>query len=197
MPNINIDVEKNRILSARQRYDIIADAVESAYDDGFMNEFIFIRALYLGAAAALFEDFKYDEDTYMDARLAIKSDPLGLWDERVQDDTMNHLVVEFVDELNELGNEAEAWYSDYEEYAYSLRGLLDNISGIMDGVTQRADEELNRIRESGDLQNVIDIADDWGAHRGEKLDGDWRPSDDISNGLGTIKANSESLFETA
>lgn len=49
----NLELEKQCILTAQDRYDIISAAIQDSYDDGFMNSFIFQRVLYCFAFAAL------------------------------------------------------------------------------------------------------------------------------------------------
>ena len=49
---IDLKLEKECEFSAQDRYDIISAAIMDSYDDGFMNQFIFERALYCYALAA-------------------------------------------------------------------------------------------------------------------------------------------------
>ena len=43
--SINLDVEKQRKLSTQDMYDILHFAAQSAEDNGFVNSFVFERAL--------------------------------------------------------------------------------------------------------------------------------------------------------
>lgn len=161
--SINLSEEKDNIFSARARYDIIADAIEAAYDDGFMNGFIFPRVVLLGIAAQYFEDdFEYDRETFESPRLAIKTMPLELWDLNLQNDVLIKTVDAIPLEVNDILQTGNLWFMDYTSYAYSLRGLLDNIAPLIEGVTQRADQELNDLLNNGEIQEAINTGKDWG-----------------------------------
>ena len=43
---INLEIEKSLTLSAQDHYDIISFAIDAADDNGFINSFVFERALY-------------------------------------------------------------------------------------------------------------------------------------------------------
>lgn len=169
MVEINLAQERETNFTSRQSYDIIADAVEAAYDSGFMNPFIFERALILGATAASYpDDFPYNDEIYDSPREQIKINPLDLWDEILETELFDSLLENYNDKLDNLLTQGGVWFEEYKKYAYSLRGLLDNIVPLMDEVATRADQELNQIYENGDLQEVIDIGKEWGYDRDKK-----------------------------
>lgn len=157
---IDLTVEKEAELSAQDRYDIISAAVADAYDDGFMNGFIFERALYSYAFAAFSET---DELTRKELFLQIHENPLTYWTEHLDD--IEKMVQEHAPVIGLLGTDANMWFADYVNYAYSMRGLLDNLGDIMSGVTQRAQNELVEMQQDGELQSVMDIAKEWGFDR--------------------------------
>ena len=161
--SINLSEEKDNIFSARARYDIIADAIEAAYDDGFMNGFIFPRVVLLGIAAQYFEDdFEYDKEIFESSREAIKATPLELWDTNLQNDVLIKTVDAIPLEVNDILQTGNIWFMDYGNYAYSLRGLLDNIGPLMEGITQQANDDLNAVLNNGEVREAINIGKDWG-----------------------------------
>ena len=161
--SINLSEEKDNVFSARARYDIIADAIEAAYDDGFMNGFIFPRVVLLGIAAQYFEDdFEYDKESFESSRLAIKTMPLELWDTNLQNDVLIKTVDAIPLEVNDILQTGNIWFMDYGNYAYSLRGLLDNIGPLIEGITQQANDDLNEILQNGEIQQAINTGKDWG-----------------------------------
>ena len=161
--NINLTEEKDNIFSARARYDIIADAIEAAYDDGFMNGFIFPRVVLLGIASQYFEDdFEYDRETFESPRLAIKTMPLELWDLNLQNDVLIKTVDAIPLEVNDILQTGNLWFMDYTSYAYSLRGLLDNIMPVMENITQNADTDLQALLNNGQIQQAINTGKEWG-----------------------------------
>lgn len=55
---INLETEKSLALDAQERYDIISFAMDAADDNGFINSFVFERALYCYAAIMLYPEYK-------------------------------------------------------------------------------------------------------------------------------------------
>jgi hypothetical protein len=55
---INLETEKSLALDAQERYDIISFAMDAADDNGFINSFVFERALYCYAAIMLYPEHK-------------------------------------------------------------------------------------------------------------------------------------------
>ena len=55
---INLENEKSLALDAQERYDVISFAMDAADDNGFINSFIFERALYCYAAIMLYPEKK-------------------------------------------------------------------------------------------------------------------------------------------
>ena len=173
---IDLKQEKECELSAQDRYDIIDAAVACSYDNGFMNSFIFSRALYNFAFAAFSET---DNVARKELFINITSNPLLYWEEHL--DEIEDMQKQHVDALNVLADDANTWFADYTEYAYSTRGMLDNLGDIMNGVTQKAQDELLAMQQDGELQSVFDIAQEWG----------------LNNGQTTNIINTESLFADA
>ena len=77
------------------------------------------------------------------------------------------MLQEHKETLNILAEDANLWYEDYTDYAYSMRGMLDNLGDIMGGVTQMAQDELAEMKNSGEFQDVLNIADKWGMNNGQ------------------------------
>lgn len=154
---IDLKLEKECEFTAQERYDIISAAVSDSYDNGFMNQFIFERALYCYALAAFSEP---DMESRVQLFIDIHSNPLDYWTNNI--DEVFTMIQEHKETLNILAEDANLWFVDYTEYAYSMRGMLDNLGDIMGGVTQMAQDELVAMQENGELQGVMDIANKWG-----------------------------------
>lgn len=157
---INLQQEKNLVLSAQERYDVIDFAVQAAEDNGFMNSFIFERALWLYAAILLCED-RREEISSM-----IAEDLLVAWQELVADGTLENICAEFADDLDMLAAEAMTWFEEYVAYAHSARGLLDTIQSLSGDIVARAADQLKGMQTNGDFQQVLNIAQEWGMNNG-------------------------------
>lgn len=161
---INLQQEKNLVLSAQERYEIIDFATQAAEDDGFMNSFVFERALWLFAAIRLCED-RRDEIAAMTA-----SDLLDAWNTLVQDDTIEELQANFADDLEVLAAEAAVWFEEFTAYAHSARGLFGTIQQFSGDIVARAAEQFQNMQQNGDLQRVFNIAEEWGINNEPSLD---------------------------
>ncbi len=155
---INIKKEEENVFNPQMIYNATANAVMDAYDDGFMNQYIMEHALYCHLLAQL--KYQDDEEECEEISAKIHKNPLVFWMENIEE--IKEMVDNYEDDLMEVSRISEKWYSDYTAYAYSMRGMLDNLSDIMTGVTQRAEDELQQLNTNGDFEEVRKIAQKWG-----------------------------------
>lgn len=153
---IDPELEKNLALSTQDVYDICDFAVQAAYDDGFMNSFIFERALYVFAAIRLYEDIA-DE---LSAKAANNIN--SAWSYLLEENIIQEMQENYHEECDFIAKVGIDWYSDYESYAHSARGLLNTIQTFTGDIVAAAADQFNAVNAGSDIQNVIDIADKWG-----------------------------------
>lgn len=156
--SINLDLEKICKLSCMEQYEIMDFAMQAAEDNGFINSFIFERALYLYAAIVLFQERKEE------IAAAIAESLPQAWTKFVEDGTIEQLINDYPDDMNMLADNAQRWYDEYVTYAHSARGLLDTIKIFSGDIVESA---ANRLVNStdGDISKILDIADSWGMNR--------------------------------
>ncbi len=163
---INIEQEQQNIFNPQMIYNAVSNAIQDAYDDGFMNTYIMEHSLY----NHLFVELKYleNEEEKFNQIQEIHENPLIYWMDHIEE--IKEFINNYSNDLINVARIAETWYQDYTTYAYSMRGMLDNLSEIMTGVTQRAEDELAIMNENGDLEEVKNIARKWGIdNSGESL----------------------------
>jgi|GEM_PF-3239202 hypothetical protein len=153
---IDLTLEKQSALSTQDMYDIIAFSIEAANDSGFMNSFIFNRALYLFAAIILYPEHK---DEY--SSLVAKNINTA-WDKMLEEGILENMANDFPVELQLLAENGENWYSEYTQYAHSARGLLDTIQTFTGDIVKSAAEQLKEASDQSGIQEVLKIADNWG-----------------------------------
>ena len=156
---INLEFEKTSALDAQERYDIISMAADAADDNGFINSFIFERALYCFAAIILYPDRKEEL-----AALAANN-PLDSWKKLIEDDTLQEMRENYKEELDKLIEEATVWYDEYAEYAHSARGILEMVQQYTGNITQNAAKLLTNTAEETGVQELLDTAQEWGMGR--------------------------------
>ena len=130
---INLETEKSLTLSAQERYDIISMAMDAADDNGFINSFVFERALYIYAAIILYPEHK---DVISKAAAA---DLIKTWETLVENGVLESMVKDYSEDLDQLSQESKHWYNEYSDCAHSARGILEMIqqySGILFRVRQ-------------------------------------------------------------
>lgn len=152
---LNLREEKECKISSQQRYDIINFALEAANEGGFVNQFVFERALYLYAAIALLDDTE-------ELKFETLNNPLISWDKSVNDGTIETLIQEYGKDLNYLAEDAASVVEDYAEYQVSVRALLTTMQGVTGDLMKTTAEEYEKFAKEHDLAKIIDLADNWG-----------------------------------
>ena len=149
--------EKDIKLTMEQVCIIEDFAAQAANDGGFMNSYVFERALLVFAAIVLYPDRK-DEINGMigegyDVRLAYQTLlETGLLEEMSKDYEM---------ELEYLVTVGETWFQEAKEFEQSARGLLNTISDLSGDIVSQAASKLQAVA-SGDAKFVEEFADKWG-----------------------------------
>lgn len=153
---IDLVKEKESKLTSQDMYDIIAFSVEAANDNGFMNSFIFNRALYLFAAIVLYPE-KKEEFSHI-----VANNVNSAWDKMIEDGVIEDMIATFPTELEMLAENGRVWFDEYAEYAHSARGLLDTIQMFTGDIVKAAAEQLQSASVQSGVQEVMEIADKWG-----------------------------------
>ena len=149
--------EKDIKLTMEQVCIIEDFAAQAANDGGFMNSYVFERALLVFAAIVLYPDRK-DEINGMigegyDVRLAYQTLlETGLLEEMSKDYEL---------ELEYLVTIGETWFQEAKEFEQSARGLLNTISDLSGDIVSQAASKLQAVA-SGDAKFVEEFADKWG-----------------------------------
>lgn len=162
---IDLELEKSRKLSTEQICMIEDFAAQAANDGGFMNRFIFERALFVFAATCLYPDKKET----LTALIGEGYDIRGAFDEIVKDGLAAEMYKTYHTDIENLFAIGNTWFEDSATYEHSARGLLDSINTFSGDVVRSAVEQLQKVS-NGDVGKILDFADKWGANRvkGEK-----------------------------
>ena len=153
---LDIALEKEKTLSTQEMYEILDFAVQAAEDNGFINSFVFVRAMYMYAAIRLYEDRREE------LQQMINSDLLGSWDELVKDGTIENMNKDFYVDMNLLADYGQVWMDEFTAYAHSARGLLNTIQEFSAGIVEQATQRLSSVVSNDDVKKVTDIAQEWG-----------------------------------
>ena len=157
---INLETEKSLALDAQERYDIISFAMDAADDNGFINSFVFERALYCYAAIMLYPEYKEEL-----AELAT-SNLIAAWNKILEENIFEQMIKSYETTVTILCQEAENWFKEYSDWAHSARGILDIVQQFSGDIVQNAANKLTSTAEETGVANLLEIADEWGMTRG-------------------------------
>lgn len=153
---LDISLEKDKVLSTQEMYEILDFAVQAAEDNGFINSFVFVRAMYMYAAIRLYED-RREELQHM-----ISEDLLGSWDKLVQDGTIEDMDKNYSIDMNLLADYGQVWMEEFTAYAHSARGLLNTIQEFSSDIVEQASAKFQQSVANDDIKKVTEIAEKWG-----------------------------------
>lgn len=153
---MNLKFEKQRKISTQDMYDILSFAVDAAEDNGFMNSFVFERALYEYAAIMVFQEDK----EILAPKVAQNVNTA--WDYMLDEGYIDRLTEEYQPELDMLADCGGRWMEEYTSYAHSARGLLDTVKMVSGDITQNMISQLKQTADQEGVSNLIQIADQWG-----------------------------------
>lgn len=154
---MNINLEKAYKLSSQERYDIISNAMDAAEDDGFINQFVFIRSLYVFAARVLYPELTEQINTDL-----LNGSPMIVWDKMLEDGTIDNMVDDYSDELNILADEGQVWLEDFMIFRNSARGIIDVLQVFTENIAGGMEKQLEMFKNDVDIAGVQEMAEKWG-----------------------------------
>lgn len=156
---INIEEVLNCPLTSQEIYDMINSCLEEAEDNGFLNQFVFERALVCHEVLLLIEDLD-DIDGPM-----VAENPLTAFDHFLEIGYIQNLIKNHTATVDYIGKVAAQYFEDYEKYLLSVGGVLNKAEIFSSEVLQNMAGQFNDLTKSGDIQETLKIADEWGMNR--------------------------------
>lgn len=156
------NLETTRKLTSQDIYDIIHFSAQSAEDNGFVNQYVFDRALYAYAAIILYPDRK-EEIGRM-----VSNNILDAWDALVSDGTTSDMEKHFSSDIKILGEVGSVWLDDYIKYLQSARGIFSTFQTFSGDIVESTVNRFKDAFNENDAQTVLEIADKWGMNNTPK-----------------------------
>lgn len=153
---ILFETETAKKLTSQDMYDIIHFAAQSAEDNGFVNQFVFERALYAYAAIILYPDRKEEIGR------RVSNNILDAWDALLADGTIEDMNKNFAVDMDALGSIGSVWLDDYIKYLQSARGILSSFQEFSGDIIQTAVEKFKTVSDEVGANQVLEIANNWG-----------------------------------
>ena len=159
---ILFETETAKKLTSQDMYDIIHFAAQSAEDNGFVNQFVFERALYAYAAIILYPDRKEELGRIVSDNI------LDAWDALLTDGTIADMNENFAVDMDALGRIGSVWLDDYIKYLQSMRGVFSVFQNFSGDIVESTVNRFKDAFSESDAQAVLDIADKWGMNNTPK-----------------------------
>lgn len=156
---INIEEVLNCPLTSQEIYDMINSCLEEAEDNGFLNQFVFERALVCHEVLLLIEDLD-DIDGPM-----VAENPLIAFDHFLEMGYIQNLIKNHTATVDYIGKIAAQYFADYEKYLLSIGGVLNKAEIFSSEVLQNMAGQMNDLTKNGDIQETLKIANEWGMNR--------------------------------
>lgn len=156
------NLETTRTLTSQDIYDIIHFSAQSAEDNGFVNQYVFERALYAYAAIILYPD-RNEEISRM-----VSNNILDAWDALVSDGTTSDMEKNFSSDIKILGEVGSVWLDDYIKYLQSARGIFSTFQTFSGDIVESTVNRFKDAFNENDAKTVLEIADKWGMNNTPK-----------------------------
>lgn len=155
---INLEIEKSLKITPQDTYNIINKATELANDEGFINQYVFERSLYVAAMCV----FNEDERDMIADEFADGASPLVVWHGLLVDGKIDTMIAEYKAEIEYIQEQAATWYSDYVTYAASPRGMIDSLEKISEAITGDMSSQVEALQNSPRITETLEFANNWG-----------------------------------
>lgn len=156
------NLETTRTLTSQDIYDIIHFSAQSAEDNGFVNQYVFERALYAYAAIILYPDRKEEIGRI------VSNNILDAWDALVSDGTTSDMEKNFSSDIKILGEVGSVWLDDYIKYLQSARGIFSTFQTFSGDIVESTVNRFKDAFNENDAKTVLEIADKWGMNNTPK-----------------------------
>ena len=156
---INIEEVLNCPLTSQEIYDMINSCLEEAEDNGFLNQFVFERALVCHEVLLLIEDLD-DVDGPM-----VAENPLTAFDHFLEMGYIQNLVKSHTDTVAYIGKIVAQYFEDYEKYLLSIGGVLNKAEIFSSEVLQNMTGQVKSVMDNEDIKQTLHITDEWGMNR--------------------------------
>ena len=149
---INIEEVLNCPLTSQEIYDMINSCLEEAEDNGFLNQFVFERALVCHEVLLLIEDLD-DIDGPM-----VAENPLTAFDHFLEMGYVQNLIKNHAATVDYIGKIAAQYFADYEKYLLSIGGVLNKAEIFSSEVLQNMAGQMNDLTKNDEIKETLKIA---------------------------------------
>ena len=159
---INLENEKKSVLSAKDMNDLMSFAVGEAENNGYINRYVFERAMYTYLYLLLCD--KEEKGEIQDS--FNENGVLVVWQELVASGKIEKMLEEHPVEVQLVVDACNTTFEDYTGYAKSVRAAMTSIQSVGNDVMRNSLKQMSEMLTSEQYQDIMDIAEKWGMSKG-------------------------------
>ncbi len=155
---IDMELEKQSTLTAKDMNDLLAFSIGESENDGFVNRYVFERAMYTYLYLLLAEGDEQEK-----VRNSINEDGvLVAWQELVGTGKIERMAQDHPTELALAERASADVFDDYNAYSKSIRASFANIQSASSNIMENAAKQMSQMLSSDQYKDIMDIAEKWG-----------------------------------
>ncbi len=155
---IDMELEKQSTLTAKDMNDLLAFSIGESENDGFVNRYVFERAMYTYLYLLLAEGDEQEE-----VRNSINENGvLVVWQELVGTGKIEQMAQDHPTELALAERASADVFDDYNAYSRSIRASFANIQSVSSNIMENAAKQMSQMLSSDQYKDIMDIAEKWG-----------------------------------
>lgn len=155
---IDMELEKQSTLTAKDMNDLLAFAIGESENDGFVNRYVFERAMYTYLYLLLVECDEQEK-----VRNSINENGvLVVWQELVGTGKIEQMAQDHPTELALAERASSDVFDDYSAYSKSIRASFANIQSASNSIMENAAKQMSQMLSSDQYKDIMDIAEKWG-----------------------------------
>lgn len=155
---IDMELEKQSTLTAKDINDLLAFAIGESENDGFVNRYVFERAMYTYLYLLLAEGDEQEK-----VRNSINENGvLVVWQELVGTGKIEQMAQDHQTEITLVERAGADVFDDYNGYSRSIRASFANIQSVSSNIMENAAKQMSQMLSSDQYKDIMDIAEKWG-----------------------------------
>ena len=155
---IDMELEKQSTLTAKDMNDLLAFSIGESENDGFVNRYVFERAMYTYLYLLLAEGDEQEK-----VRNSINENGvLVVWQELVGTGKIEQMAQDHQTEITLVERAGAGVFDDYNAYSKSIRASFANIQSVSSNVMENAAKQMSQMLSSDQYKDIMDIAEKWG-----------------------------------
>ena len=149
---INLEEVKNCPFTSQEMYDMINSCIDAAEDNGFLNQFVFERALICHEVLHLIEDLDDLDGTL------VEENPLHAFAHFIEMGYVDTLINNYSATINYVGEVAAQYFTAYEKYLLSFGGVINKSAILSSDMLEKMAGQVSALANNDEIKRTLEIA---------------------------------------